>query len=183
MEKLKRLVSLIGSWYSLAIHRLTLITGLIAGFSLLAMTLMVTMDVTLRYVFNAPTKWANEFSAYLAVLVIFLGISYVLRENAHIRVDVVVRKLPRRAQDWIRVITSVILLGYIIILFHLTWDVLVMNFAINKSSFTAMDVPVWPIQAFIPLGLAIMGLLLIQHIFVEAKVALRKTERPEQDGK
>lgn len=183
MEKLKRLVSLIGSWYSLAIHRLTLITGLIAGFSLLAMTLMVTMDVTLRYVFNAPTKWANEFSAYLAVLVIFLGISYVLRENAHIRVDVVVRKLPRRAQDWIRVITSVILLGYIIILFHLTWDVLVMNFAINKSSFTAMDVPIWPIQAFIPLGLAIMGLLLIQHIFVEAKVALRKTERPEQDGK
>ena len=183
MEKLKRLVSLIGFWYSLAIHRLTFITGLIAGFSLLAMTLMVTMDVTLRYGFNAPTKWANEFSAYLAVLVIFLGISYVLRENAHIRVDVVVRKLPRRAQDWIRVITSVILLGYIIILFHLTWDVLVMNFAINKSSFTAMDVPIWPIQAFIPLGLAIMGLLLIQHIFVEAKVALRKTERPEQDGK
>lgn len=183
MEKLGRLVNLIGSWYSLAIHRLTLITGLIAGFSLLAMTLMVTMDVTLRYVFNAPTKWANEFSAYLAVLVIFLGISYVLRENAHIRVDVVVRKLPRRAQDWIRVITSVILLGYIIILFHLTWDVLVMNFAINKTSFTAMDVPIWPIQAFIPLGLAIMGLLLIQHIFVEAKVALRKTERPEQDGK
>lgn len=150
---------------------------------MLAMTLMVTMDVTLRYGFNAPTKWANEFSAYLAVLVIFLGISYVLRENAHIRVDVVVRKLPRRAQDWIRVITSVILLGYIIILFHLTWDVLVMNFAINKTSFTAMDVPIWPIQAFIPLGLAIMGLLLIQHIFVEAKVALRKTERPEQDGK
>ena len=183
MEKLGRLVSLIGSWYSLAIHRLTLITGLIAGFSLLAMTLMVTMDVTLRYGFNAPTKWANEFSSYLAVLVIFLGISYVLRENAHIRVDVVVRKLPRRAQDWIRVITSVILLGYIIILFHLTWDVLVINFAINKTSFTAMDVPIWPIQAFIPLGLAIMGLLLIQHIFVEAKVALRKTERPEQDGK
>ena len=183
MEKLGRLVNLIGSWYSLAIHRLTFITGLIAGFSLLAMTLMVTMDVTLRYGFNAPTKWANEFSAYLAVLVIFLGISYVLRENAHIRVDVVVRKLPRRAQDWIRVITSVILLGYIIILFHLTWDVLVMNFAINKTSFTAMDVPIWPIQAFIPLGLAIMGLLLIQHIFVEAKVALRKTERPEQDGK
>ena len=183
MEKLGRLVNLIGSWYSLAIHRLTLITGLIAGFSLLAMTLMVTMDVTLRYGFNAPTKWANEFSAYLAVLVIFLGISYVLRENAHIRVDVVVRKLPRRAQDWIRVITSVILLGYIIILFHLTWDVLVVNFAINKTSFTVMDVPIWPIQAFIPLGLAIMGLLLIQHIFVEAKVALRKTERPEQDGK
>ncbi len=147
------------------------------------MTLMVTMDVTLRYGFNAPTKWANEFSAYLAVLVIFLGISYVLRENAHIRVDVFVLKLPRRAQDWIKVITSVILLGYIIILFHLTWDVLVMNFAINKTSFTAMDVPIWPIQAFIPLGLAIMGLLLIQHIFVEAKVALRKTERPEQDGK
>jgi len=183
LEKLRRLVGLIGSWYSLAIHRLTYTTGLIAGFCLLAMTLMVTMDVTLRYGFNAPTKWANEFSAYLAVLVIFLGISYVLRENAHIRVDVFVRKLPKRVHDWIKVITSIALLTYIIILFHLTWDVFVMNFTINKTSFTAMDVPIWPIQAFIPLGLAIMGLLLIHHIYAEAKAALRKTERPEQEGK
>ena len=182
MEKLRRLISLTGSWYSLAIHRLTYTTGLIAGFCLLTITLIVTIDVTLRYGFNAPTKWVNEFSGYLAVLIIFLGISYVLRENAHIKVDVFIRKLPRGIHDWIKVITSIALLAYIILLFHLTWDVFVMNFAIKKTSFTAMDVPIWPIQAFIPVGLAIMGLLLIHHIYVEAKVALGKAERPEQEA-
>ena len=182
MEKLKRLLRLIGSWYSLAIHRLTYTTGLTAGFCLLAITLIVTMDVTLRYGFNAPTKWANEFSGYLAVLIIFLGISYVLRENAHIRVDVFVRKLPKRIHDCIKVITSIALLAYVIILFHLTWDVVVMNFTIKKTSFTAMDVIIWPVQLFIPVGLAIMGLLLIHHIFIEAKIALGKAERPEQEA-
>lgn len=181
MDKLKQLVSSIGSWYSMAIRQLTYITGLIAGFCLLAITLIVTMDVTLRYGFNAPTKWANEFSGYLAVLIIFLGIGYVLRENAHIRVDVFVRKLPRRVHDWLKVITSTAFLGYVIILFHLTWDVFVMNYMNKKTSFTAMDVVVWPVQIFIPAGLAIMGLLLIHHVFIEVKVALGKAERPEEE--
>jgi len=165
----------------MAIRQLTYITGLIAGFCLLAITLIVTMDVTLRYGFNAPTKWANEFSGYLAVLIIFLGIGYVLRENAHIRVDVFVRKLPRRVHDWLKVITSTAFLGYVIILFHLTWDVFVMNYMNKKTSFTAMDVVVWPVQIFIPAGLAIMGLLLIHHVFIEVKVALGKAERPEEE--
>lgn len=174
MEKLKWLVNLVASWYSLVMRRVALTAGLMAGLCLLAMTLMVTMDVTLRYGFNAPTAWVNEFSSYLAVIIVFLGISYVLREDAHIRVDVVVRKLPRRGQDWMRVITSIAFLAYTVILFRLTWDIFVLHFTINKTSFTAMDVPLWPTQFFIPLGLAIMGLLLIHRIYAEVKAALQK---------
>lgn len=171
------LAILAGRFFSHAMNRLTLAASDIAGLALLVMTLMVTMDVVLRYGFNAPTKWVNEFSGYLMVVLIFLGLSYALKENAHIRVDFLVVRLPRRIQDWMKVIASTLLLVYTMILFYLNWHFFVESFAFQTTSRTSMDVIVWPAQLFMPLGLAILGLLLICNIYTEAKAALGKSKR------
>jgi len=176
LKTLKRLAILAGRLFSRAVNKIALLASGIAGFALLVMTLIITMDVVLRYGFT-PTKWVQEFSTYLMVVLIFLGLAYALREDAHIRVDFLVVRLPRRVQDWMKVIHSIIFLAFTMILFYFNWDLFAQSFAMKTTSYTSIDVIVWPAQLFMPVGLAIMGLLLLCNIFTEARVVLGKSDK------
>lgn len=70
---------------------------------LAAMVVMVFGNVVLRYGFHTGIVFSEEMSRYLFVWVIFLGAIVAMRENIHIRVDGLVRRLPagaRRACTW-----------------------------------------------------------------------------------
>lgn len=174
MKTLNRLAILGGRLFSRVINQIALSASGIAGFAVLAMTFIITMDVVLRYAFE-PTKWAQEFSTYLMIVLVFLGLAYTLKENAHIRVDFLIVKLPKRVRDWLRVINSTLLLAFTIILFYLNWRFFAASFALKATSRTSVDVILWPAQLVMPLGLAIMILLLICNIYTETKAALGKS--------
>lgn len=163
--------------------RLTVGSALIAGFAILAMTLLITTDVVLRYVFNAPTKWIDEISTYLMVVAVFLGLAYTLREKGHVSVEFVTERLSTRIRDWVKVFSSIALLIFAVILIFLTWNVFFLSFVNQTISNSIIGVLIWPIQLLLPLGLAIMVLVSIYQILKEVKIALRKVERSEQEGK
>jgi len=67
---------------------------------LFLMMLMICVDVLLRNVALLPhmrgLAWADEASEYMLYLVTMLAAPWLLREGRHIRVDIVLRALPRR---------------------------------------------------------------------------------------
>ena len=171
----------LGRLYSRAVKLLALRAGDMAGLCALAMTLFITLDVFLRYAFNAPTIWANEVSSYLLLVMVFMGAAYALREKAHIRIDVVVSRLPRRVQDWMQVISSIIFLIFTVILGYFTWSIFLDTVRFAETSRSLWDIPLAPWQVWLPLGLAIISLLLILNIYNEIKIARGKAkERPEE---
>lgn len=133
------------------------------------------MDVVLRYAFT-PTKWVHEFSSYLMVVVVFLGLAYALKEDAHIKVDFLVLRLPKFVQNWLKVFNSILFLVFTSMLFYFNLQLFIESFVLNTHSFTAVDVIVWPVQLIMPVGLGIMGMLLIANIYVESKAALRGSD-------
>jgi TRAP-type C4-dicarboxylate transport system permease small subunit len=147
------------------VHWLVQAQGMIAGYSILVMTVMVTADVIARVLFNAPSKFAVEFTAYLMVISVSFGIGYTFKEEAHIAVDLLALKLPRYARKWLQATATVLSLVFIAILFWLTWQQLMVSLRLHTLSGTPMDVPVWPVQLFIPLGLFLTGLLLLFNLF------------------
>ena len=174
---LKRL----GRLYSRAVKLLVLRAGDMAGLCALAMTLFITLDVFLRYAFNAPTIWANEVSSYLLLVMVFMGAAYALREKAHIRIDVVVSRLPRQVQDWMQVFSSITFLIFTGILGYFTWSIFLDTVKFAETSRSLWDIPLAPWQVWLPLGLAIISLLLILNIYNEIKIARGKAkERPEK---
>ena len=179
---LKRLATSAWRLFNLSTNRLTLVAGDIAGVGVLVMSLAIAMDVTLRYAFNAPTIWVNEASSYMLLVIAFLGLAYALRENAHIRIDVVVKRLPRQVQDWMRVINSTLFLILIIILFYFTWGFFTESLEFGTTSRTGWDIPLAPWQVFTPLGLAIIGLLLICNLYTEIKIARGKSQEHHKES-
>ena len=68
------------------IDRVGVVCSRIAGWLFFAIGLMITYEVVARYVFNAPTIWAEEMSRFFQVWAVYLGAAYVLRYRYLIRI-------------------------------------------------------------------------------------------------
>jgi TRAP-type mannitol/chloroaromatic compound transport system permease small subunit len=73
-----------------------------------AMILIMVYDVTMRYVFNAPTMWAYETVIMVGAAMYAMAWSYTLRHNAHVRVDVIYSQLSDKGKAIIDVIGGIV---------------------------------------------------------------------------
>jgi TRAP-type transport system small permease protein len=75
--------------------------ALLASLALLAMVAIICADVLTRNVavpgLPRGIAWSNEISELLLYAITLLAAPWLLREGRHIRVDIVLRALPRRA--------------------------------------------------------------------------------------
>ena len=124
----------------------------LAGTGLLFMAGLVTVDVILRRVFNAPLIFADEVSGYLLVLVTMLGIGYTLQEDAHIQVLMVIDNISRRRRAQLHVMMSTVAIAYALILLYLTSQLTWESYQLKAFSPTPSQLPIYPFQMVMPLG-------------------------------
>ncbi len=73
-----------------------------------ALILIMVYDVTMRYVFNAPTMWAYETAIMLGAAMYILAWSYTHRHHGHVRIDVIYTHLSSRGKAVIDVIGALL---------------------------------------------------------------------------
>ena len=74
------------------IHRILLV---IAQVSLIAMVLILTYTVILRYVFNTGLAWAEEVPRLLVTVFVFLACAMGVRDHLHISVNVLYNRFKK----------------------------------------------------------------------------------------
>ncbi|HLQ86640.1 MAG TPA: TRAP transporter small permease [Salinisphaeraceae bacterium] len=128
--------------------------GLIA-FLLGILTLIIFGQVIARYVFNYSFSWALELSTFVFGALIFLGISYGVRANAHIGVDALVKIMPHKMARVAGISACLLCLVYTTIVFYGAW-----NYAsrMHTIGIMAQDVPVpqWVPILVLPIGYALL---------------------------
>jgi TRAP-type C4-dicarboxylate transport system permease small subunit len=82
---------------------------------LLAMVVLVSMQVILRYIFGTGIIWAEEFVRYAYVWLIFFGSVIAIRQNAHIGLDLVTEKLPFKPRRVIYCLGDVLIMFFLLI--------------------------------------------------------------------
>jgi TRAP-type C4-dicarboxylate transport system permease small subunit len=86
-----------------------------SGF-LITMIVLVIVNVFLRYLFNYSIFWAEEVATICFVWLVFVGASATYKHKMDMGIDVLITKMPPKAEKSIRFIVSLILLainGYI----------------------------------------------------------------------
>lgn len=141
--------------------------------SLIVMVLVTFMQIVLRW-FNAATVWAEEFSRYVMLYQVWVGASYAVHEDAHIRITALIGKFSggrRRGMD------LVVLTLWLLFALWLTVEgcVLVGKIAAMGQVSSAMRIPMTIPYASVPIGGALMTIRLVQKI-VER---LRNTQEEE----
>jgi TRAP-type C4-dicarboxylate transport system permease small subunit len=144
-----------------------LITALnyLAGGILLFMGGAVLYEVFMRYLFNAPTRWVIEFSEYMLLYMALLAAAWVLKQEGHVRVEMLVDALPRRVQAVLHAVTSWV--GALVCALFcwysaaLVWE----TFWSGEVLFRAVHVPKSAVLLSLPIGLSLLTLQFIRRAF------------------
>lgn len=147
--------------FNRVVSRVNAVAGeLVAYWSIIAV-FAYYYEVIARYVFNSPTNWAHEGMFLMFGMQYLIAGGFCLRENAHVRVDVIYSQLPRRTQAIMDLVTSVFFFIFVMTLLVTGWIFFSDAFEIREVSFTEWAVQYWPVKFALPLG---AFLLLVQGI-------------------
>lgn len=61
---------------------------------LLSFTFLIFYEVCMRYLFHAPTDWAEELSRYIFVYMSYIAAALAVKGDQHIKVDIIRQYLP-----------------------------------------------------------------------------------------
>ncbi len=81
--------------------------GIVTAIAMVLMILNVFYDVIMRYFFRSGSIAMQEMEWHLFSVIILLGIAYTLKEDGHVRVDLIYDRLVPRKKAMINMIGSV----------------------------------------------------------------------------
>jgi TRAP-type mannitol/chloroaromatic compound transport system permease small subunit len=100
-----------------------------------------------------------ELQWYLFSLVFLLGAAYTLKEDAHVRVDVLYTQLSRRGKAWINILGTVLfLIPFCALILWMSIPFVTNSWAILEGSPDPGGLPRYPIKTVIPLALLLVML-------------------------
>lgn len=144
---------------------------------------LMLFGVVMRYFFNKPLYFADELSIYLLIWGALFGTVVALRDNAHIRVDIVYRSLPDRWKCWMNAFANAV--GILFSLFLLVYGIkgIFLDkhsvYQLNLSSI-GMGIKLWKVYLILPI---IGSMFLVRFVarFIRSVRGLPETEA-EHEG-
>jgi len=156
--------------------------AVVASLLLLAMMLIICGDVLTRNVvipgLPRGLSWSNEISELMLYLITMLSAPWLLRQGRHIRVDILLRVLPKKiayVSEWIADLT-----GFACCLCMLWYGVAITikSYTDAAQSIKTLVMPEWWLMAPLPLCFA---LLAVEFVFRMRRLA-RAEAGPRDDA-
>lgn len=77
---------------------------------LVVMSLLVIVNVAMRFLFNSSIVFSEEISRFLFIWVVYIGAIIAVRDDSHIYVDFLRKKLPQGLQFFLKVVCEIAML-------------------------------------------------------------------------
>jgi TRAP-type C4-dicarboxylate transport system permease small subunit len=144
------------------------------------MTLLICANVLLRYFSTGmDLPWVVEVTPWMLFYVTFLGAGWLLREEGHVKVDLVVDRISPRKAALIAAVTSIFcaILFFVLGCYSMTvvWD----DFQNKIVTMTALIFPRFIILLALPIGCFLLTIEFIRRTGKHIAIFTKK----EQHGK
>jgi len=137
---------------------------MVAIWALAGIVALILLQVVAREAFAAGLPWADELARYFGFCVIFLVVPILLANDGHVKVDLFLNMMPRRARRFVRAANEVLTVIFCALFLVAGW--LFMQRA-WKFSTPAIGLPnlVWYLPAMI-------GMTLLLAVAIRRVVAI-----------
>jgi len=151
------------------IEKISVYLGYFSGVLVFLMMLSIIIDVVMRHIFNSPTTWADEVSCYLLVGITFLGASYTLKFEGHIRVEAIIVKMKPGIRKYVEI--SLDILSFLFLAFFAlqAFKLVADSYSSVRIAPTLLRTPLYVPQVFFAIGLTWFALQLAVKILQNFK--------------
>ena len=122
---------------------------------LASMTLLVFVEVLMRFAFATGILWAQELTLHLSAWMVLFGASYGVKVGSHIGVDALVKILPAKAQRFVSLIAVLLCLVYCGLFIKGAWVYL------EKMHMIGIELEDMPIQKWVAHSILLLGMVLL----------------------
>lgn len=132
------------AWVAQAITAASRLGASVAGWLFLGLALYIVSDIITRR-FGFSTKVTDEISGYVLAAGTAWSMAYAFDRKEHVRVDVILLKLPKRVQGVLNVIALAIVAIVMAGVVRSMWGLVSESFKYDTRSNTTLHFPVaWP---------------------------------------
>lgn len=142
------------------------------GIFLILITVIIFLQVIMRYLFSRALAWPEEFTRYCLVCSTLLSLAYCIRYKIMLRVDIVVNFLPKAVRTVLEFLIQLLSLDLYGYLFYHSFSTVELSWNSQQTS-TAMGFPMYILYAF---GTACFGLAVLRTLQSILCSFLRKEE-------
>lgn len=125
------------------------------------MTLLVVAQIAGRDLFGAPMAWADELARYTGLGLVYLAIPLLLQHDKHVRVDLLVARLPAAPARWVARANEALTLLFCVLFLWGGWA-----FMKRASQFStpALGMPNWAFYLPAAVGMVMLTLVAAQRL-------------------
>lgn len=153
-------------------------TGMLVSWLVLAMVLLVSYDVAMRYLFQSGSVAIQEMEWHLFSLIFLIGAAYTLKHDDHVRLDLFYKSnfMDDRRRAWIDLFGSIFLLiPFCILIISSAWPFVYQSYIHLEGSPDPGGLPYrWILKASIPLGFTFLLLQGVSDIVKNLSTILGK---------
>jgi TRAP-type C4-dicarboxylate transport system permease small subunit len=177
------------------IERLGHLMGSLAGWTYLLCALFIAFDVISRRFLGFSSQGTTEISSYMLAFGISWALADVLATKGHIRVDVLVMRLPIRMRAYLHVLALTFLTVLSVLFARRAWDVFLESWEFGAKDTSALSIPLiipqglWAVGISVFCALTVMMwlemlllLLLAQQAAVDQRLGARSIEEETEEA-
>jgi TRAP-type C4-dicarboxylate transport system permease small subunit len=133
----------------------------VAGWIYLVSAFFIGFDVVSRRYLGFSSQGTMEISGYLLAAAITWGLAHTLSCRAHIRVDVLLMRMPVRARAYLHTLALALLTLMALLFARRAWSVIAESWEFGARDTSALSIPLALPQVPWALGLTVFGALTV----------------------
>ncbi|ALM53564.1 TRAP transporter small permease subunit [Halomonas huangheensis] len=130
-----------------------------AGYAVLVLSLLITFEVIARKLFSFSLQGVDEIGGYVLAIGVSFSFAYALLHRAHTRVDVLLARLPGKAQAPLNALAMLMLAGFSLFMLWRAVETLIETLEFGSLASTPLQTPLWLPQSLWVLGLGVFAVL------------------------
>ena len=140
------------------VDRLSRAGAILSSLLMLGLVGLITVEIVGRSFFDYSTMLADEYSGYLFLALVYLGLAYTFRAGGHIRITIVTSRLSPRGQRWADVLAGGLTLLILLFALVYSWQFMMESKEMEMVSEGVSETPLWLTQIPIVAGLTLFVL-------------------------
>lgn len=141
---------------------------IILSYSILIIAIMVVGNVINRSIFGSSWSFSEEISRFSVILATFMGIGYAARKGRHINMSAFFDLAPYPIKKALSIIIPFVTSIVLFVLTYYSYIYLMSVYASGRIT-PALEVPVWIMILFVPVGLFLGGLQFLRNMWINLR--------------